>query len=243
MADEKNVEELKVEQDDLLKKLDDSGYDWNKHPHVLGIIKDNQSERKSRQDADSEIERLRGVNVTLTEELAAKPEPKKDNELDENAYLTVGEAKKLLAQASEEKKSEDTKKQQADLQIKFSKSEATAKVEFTTEKMGEGLDYSSVLKGYGRMVQKNPAYHQVMLSAENPSKQAYEIGLLDPEIAKLVEASKNVKLLDKMKGSDIPKGGGAGGLNIDDKNYEQLLNMPMPDLMKSLKAEEDAAVK
>jgi len=246
MADEeddtKTVEELEKEQEALLKRLDDTDYDWNKNPHIAGMIKDNQAERKSRQSAETELERLREENTMLSEELATKKSSSDNDTVDDindDEYLTVAQAKKLLGKASEEFRNKDSETQKRELMQKLSDSEIKAKEEFTAKKCGEGLDYLSVLEGYKRMIAQNPAYQQVMLNAKNPAKQAYEIGLLDAEISKKAEASKNAKFLNKMKtGGHIPKGSGGGGAGLTDKSYDELLNTPTSEIMKSLREEE-----
>ena len=245
MADEeedtKTVEELEKEQDELLKRLDDADYDWNKNPHIAGMIKDNQAERKSRQSAETELEKLREENAMLSEELTTKKNSSDDtvDGVKDDEYLTVGQAKKLLGKASEEFQSKSSESQRKELMEKLADSEIKAKEEFTTKKYGEGLDYLSVLEGYKRIIAQNPAYQQVMLNAKNPAKQAYEIGLLDAEISKKAEAFKNAKFLDKMKTSGhIPKGSGGGGVGLTDKSYDELLNTPASEIMKSLREEE-----
>lgn len=244
---EKNVDENKRndEQKDLMAKLEATGYKYEDDDRYKGMIKDLQSERTSRHLADEELARLREENEMLSEEIAGKEktstsegfmEGKSDDE-----YLTVADAKQLLKNSVETAGKADKKQQQIQLQQRMLESEETAKDKYSVEKVGEGLDYMSVLEGFKRVAAKNPAYKQVMLNSRNPAEEAYRIGLIDPEISARATASNNSKVLAKMKsgGGGLPKGNaGSGGGGLDNMGIEELLGVDESEIMKSIRDDE-----
>jgi len=237
------LDEAKEKQQELIKQLGEAGWKLEEDERFKGLLRDVQSERKSRQTAEEALREVREENQMLTEELAGKTDEtghEDDNGAeDEGEYLTVGRAKKLLAKTLEEGKVAETEEKQQALAQRFAESEEKAKEEFTTEKMGEGLDYSTVLKeGYKKMVAHNPGYQQVVKNSRDPAREAYQIGLLEPEIAKRLDAQKNTKLLASMRVGGGPKGA-IETASLEQQDYETLINTPDSELMKSLKADEE----
>lgn len=240
--EEKKVEELKAEQTKLLEELKEKGWKPEDTPEFKGLLSDKTSETKRRQSLEEDNQRLNEQLDLLIKEKGTSPseEDELKGKSDED-YITVGDAKKLLKGAMDEGKTVEAKKQQATLQNKLATSEEKAKAELTVEKVGKGLDYSSVLEGYKRMIAKNPGRQQAVFNSDDPAMEAYRIGLRDPEIAKLVDAKKNAKLLDDLtkKGGGTPKVSGGGGISLEEKSYEELLAMEKTDLEKSLRADEE----
>ncbi|MBA3051877.1 hypothetical protein FP828_03560 [bacterium] len=229
---------------ELFEKLAETGYRVEDDERFKGLIADNQKERNARHSADEELARLREENGMLSEELAGKKNPNSGGTLEgksDDELLTVGAVKNLLKQASEQTEEYDKKQRQAEFTRKMRDSEEAAKEKFTVAKVGEGLDFMSVLEGWKRIVAKNPGYAAVINNSKNPAEEAYKIGLTDPEIAQRVANSTNSQLLAKMKtgGSGfIPKGGVKSGGALEDLSQTELMAMDTSELEKSIREDE-----
>jgi len=234
--------ELLEKQQDILKSLEETGYRFDEHPQFKGVIKDMQHERQTRQTAEDRVAQLQEENRVLTEELAnqdTKPEKEEENE-NPDALLTRAEAKKLLDKALSQgqKASEQEKKQAHDKRL-FASEEEARKM-FSAEKVGEGMDYDTVIKdGYVKMLKKNPAYHQVVVASDNPAAEAYRIGLLEESFAKKLDENKTKEVLSKIKtggAAGIPKTSIAAFSEKSD--YEDMLKKSPAELERELREEE-----
>ena len=237
---EQQVEIQQQKQKELLNELKGTGFKIEDTDEFKGIIGNLQKERQSKQEIEEQLAELRDQNAALSNQISKLADRGDEDPLkgkDPDDYLSVKEAKKLLDSTLKQVESREKQQKQADLYKRFADSEQKAVKEYTAEKMGEGLDYKSVLEGYKRVIRRNPKYQEVMINADEPALEAYRIGLLDPEIQERVEAAKSAKVLDKMKNSGrVPKGAGSlkdDGPIIDD-DYEALLNKSDTELMRTL---------
>lgn len=241
---EKSAEDLEMEKQQivLLEDLKKTGWKPESLPEFQGIIKDMQSERQSKQLTEDRLISLEGEKKLLSDELASKKD-KEDDEFEgrnDDEVLTIAEAKKMLQKGLQQVKGNDAERQKADMHQRLISSEEAAVKELTTEKMGEGLDYLSVIKnGYSKMVKKNPKYQEVMINSQDPAKSAYEIGLMDESIREIVEKQKNITILDNLKkaGKVVPKGGGSitEYAAVEEDDFNKIIEMPESELMKVLK--------
>ena len=87
-----------------------------------------------------------------------------------------------------EKDKKESKKEQREAFI--DKSFEKARDTMTEAKMGKGLDFDTVWAACQKVIAKEPGYKAVISTSKNPGAKAYEIGLLDPEIAKLSALQK-----------------------------------------------------
>lgn len=227
------IKGLSEEQTGLVKKLEESGFDWNKHPSIEGMIKDSQKERDLRHNVEDQIQKLRDENELLQNELAdvnkEEPENKGETELEKLAdgdFITAKQAKDMLEKAAKKGEVAMEEQEKVNLKSHLSKSEIATKEIFTAEKVGEGLDYETVIEqGWKPAVKKNPGLAQAMIRAEKPAEFAYLHGLQQPIFKSLVDEKRNQKLVEELnKNPGSPKGG--GGVpegSIVDSNFEALL--------------------
>lgn len=129
--------------------------------------------------------------------------------------------------------------QQTSVDRQVASAEERARKEFTAEKMGDGLDFDTVLDAFKTMIAKNPAYLQVALNSADPAKEAYELAVsLHPEIRKRVKAAENARLLEEMnknnRGPRTPRGGGGSQApeQVDRNTFEALVALPESELLK-----------
>jgi len=160
-----------------------------------GLLADKQGEVRSRQQTQAELAVAKAEVNSLTARIKALETAPK-NETIENPDNVVTRAE-MIAELKKQKK-ELTEGYEADKQnmtnkqkeAAVDKSFAKAKEKMTEEKMGKGLDFDSVWEAAKRQIEENPGYKAVILNDKNPGEKAYEIGLLDPVIAKRVALDK-----------------------------------------------------
>jgi len=160
-----------------------------------GLLTDKQNEVRNRQQTQAELAVAKAEMSSLTARIKALETAPK-NETIENPDNVVTRAE-MIAELKKQKK-ELTEGYEADKQnmtnkqkeAAVDKSFAKAKEKMTEEKMGKGLDFDSVWEAAKRQIEENPGYKAVILNDKNPGEKAYEIGLLDPVIAKRVALDK-----------------------------------------------------
>jgi len=160
-----------------------------------GLLADKQGEVRSRQQTQAELAVAKAEVNSLTARIKALETAPK-NETIENPDNVVTRAE-MIAELKKQKK-ELTEGYEADKQnmtnkqkeAAVDKSFAKAKEKMTEDKMGKGLDFDSVWEAAKRQIEENPGYKAVILNDKNPGEKAYEIGLLDPVIAKRVALDK-----------------------------------------------------
>jgi len=193
-----------------------------------GLLADKQTETGRRQALEEENTRLR------EQALEKEPSRKKDEEVvEDDDLMTVAQFNKLLD--AREKRSKETarKAKEAEVNQKFVDSEQKAKDDFTSEKMGAGLDFSSVLEaGKANLTDGDRLNIQ---SAPNPAKEAYDACIRrTASLQKLQKTAQNSSFLAELnnKGGGSPRGGGAagvGGEGTQDDSYESVLNSKASD--------------
>ena len=164
-----------------------------------GLLADKQGEVRSRQQTQVELAAAKTELGSLSEKIKALENAPKE-EVIENGDDVVTK-KDLIAQLKKQRKEltdgyeadkkndkENATKKQKEAAV--DKSFAKAKKSLTEEKMGKGLDFDSVWEGAKRYLKDNPSYKAVIVGSENPGEKAYEIGMLDPVIAKRVALDK-----------------------------------------------------
>lgn len=179
-------------------------------------------------------------NARIKAELDAKARTENEKDEEPDTLVTVAELnRRMEAKIAQLKKDAETQRMQEDAVVikqRLAESEEKARASLTADKMGTGLDYDSVFAACQRQIQVNPAYAQVILSAKDPARQAYDIGLLDPSIQTLREARQMELTLSKIKdGGSPPKVGGGGNAPAPipgDLSMEELLNLSPAELEK-----------
>lgn len=247
----KTMEELELERkqeekDALLAKLKETGYKIEDSAEMKGIIKDMQTERKSRQEIEDRLLEMRDQNTVLAEKVNSINNKTDEDPLagmSDDDLVSAKQVRDILSKSLKSIKGDEQKRDQNALRDKFFNSEQKAKTEFTADKMGEGLDYLSVMKGYQRMLKINPRYQDVMLSSSNPAAEAYKIGLMDSDIQAISSTAKGSKLLDNLNvGGGVPRGAGANNDRdtVADEDIEILLKMSDEQLMANIEKLESA---
>ena len=158
-----------------------------------GLMADKQTETGRRQTLEEE-------NARLREEMTAaqKAETNDDtNMADGDDLLTVSQLNKLLD--DREKKAQVTaqKAKEAEVSRKFVESEQKAKDELTADKVGAGLDFSSVLEaGKANLTDGDRLNIQ---SVPNPAKEAYDACIRrTPSLQKLQKTAQNSSFIAEL---------------------------------------------
>jgi len=160
-----------------------------------GLLNDKQNEVRSRQQSQAELAIAKAEVGSLTERIKAlESAPKHEEITDPDNVVTRAEMiaelkkqrKELTDEYAKDKQNMSKKEKEAAVDASFAK----AKEKMTEEKMGKGLDFDSVWEGTKRYLKDNPSYRVVITGDKNPGEKAYEIGLLDPVIAKRVALDK-----------------------------------------------------
>jgi len=217
-------------------KLPD-GFDIMQTKEAKGLVKDVQAERQRRQQLEEQIGSLQQQLTDLNLQLAdrAKSKEDTDDELDDDDVLTVAEARKLFAKVREQDKAQVQKNEQEALSRRYMESEETARAELTAEKMGEGLDYDTVLREGGSHLTKGDKIN--INNSPDPAREAYECCLRrSPMLRKRSEAVRNARLVDKLKEGSTPKGSGGGDVSELGAEYDRFMSMPEAELEKQLRA-------
>jgi len=158
-----------------------------------GLLGDKQNETRARQDAQAEAANLR---IQIAELRATKASTVEEDTGDPEDVATLAAVNKKLANLEKKLLGMYTKEKDEQSTVKrtklIEKSFKAATDKYTEEKAGKGLTFDEVNEGTKRMIEKNKVYRDLILSDENPGEKAYEVGLLDPIIAKRHETYKKV---------------------------------------------------
>jgi len=205
-----------------------------KTPHFRKMAYALQEERRHERDQRIAIEQ---ENLRLKQESITKAEAV--NTEDADTLLTIGEFNKRVdAKVAALAKEAETKRVQDEgnaIQQRMNEADAKGRAEFTEAKMGKGLDYDSVFKATERFIAENPGYASVIMQAKNPEKEAYRIGLLDPQMQALREIQLREATLVKIKTGGLPPKVGGGNDKAGeetDLTFEELINLPPAELEK-----------
>ena len=160
-----------------------------------GLLTDKQNEVRNRQQTQAELAIARAEVNSLTERIKElQTSPKNETIENPDNVVTraemIAELKKQRKELEEGYEADKKKMTQKEKEAAVDKSFLKAKEKMTEEKMGKGLDFDSVWEAAKREIEKNPGYKAVILNDKNPGEKAYEIGLLDPIIAKRVALDK-----------------------------------------------------
>ena len=160
-----------------------------------GLLADKQGEVRSRQQTQAELAVAKAEVNSLTARIKAlETAPKNETIENPDNVVTraemIAELKKQRKELLEEHEADKKKMTQKEKEEAVDKSFLKAKEKMTEAKMGKGLDFDSVWEATQRQIKDNPGYKAVILNDKNPGEKAYEIGLLDPIIAKRVALDK-----------------------------------------------------
>jgi len=160
-----------------------------------GLLTDKQNEVRNRQQTQAELAVAKAEMGSLTARIKAlETAPKNETIENPDNVVTraemIAELKKQRKELLEEHEADKKKMTQKEKEEAVDKSFLKAKEKMTEAKMGKGLDFDSVWEATQRQIKDNPGYKAVILNDKNPGEKAYEIGLLDPIIAKRVALDK-----------------------------------------------------
>ena len=207
-----------------------------------GLLGDKQNEVKARQQAQADLAATKKDIDSLTHKIKEMEAAKKDTG-DPEDVVTVA----MLRKEREELKKElldlhtkgETEKTQAQKDKLFEKSLKKAKEKYTEEKAGKGLSFDEVSEGTSRMVKENKVYGELIFNDPDPAERAYQVGLLDPIIAKRHETYKKtlpaegVTSKEGLKGTTVP--GNYYSQEMVKKMSEAQIKEHYPEIQESMK--------
>ena len=207
-----------------------------------GLLGDKQNEVKARQQAQADLAATKKDIDSLTHKIKEMEAAKKDTG-DPEDVVTVA----MLRKEREELKKElldlhtkgETEKTQAQKDKLFEKSLKKAKEKYTEEKAGKGLSFDEVSEGTSRMVKENKVYGELIFNDPDPAERAYQVGLLDPIVAKRYETYKKtlppegVTSKEGLKGTTVP--GNYYSQEMVKKMSEPQIKEHYPEIQESMK--------
>jgi len=202
-----------------------------------GLLADKQTETGRRQALEEEIARLR---EQIVERDSITNTDKGEESLEDDDLLTVSQFNKLLEEREQKAQERARKLKEAEVNQRFLESEQKAKEELTADKMGAGLDFSSVLEaGKANLTEGDRLNIQ---SSANPAREAYDACIRrTPSLQKLQKTAQNSSFLAELnKGGGSPRGGGGAAVRPGDKEndtYESILKSSADDseILQALK--------
>jgi len=185
-----------------------------------GLLGDKQNETRARQEAQAEAVIYKTQLADLQAQLAKKEavDTRDPEDVVTVAMLKkeIADLKSLYTKTETEKEAKQTKAEQEKAKAKreklLEKSLKDAREKYTKEKVGKGLSFDEVSEGTTRMVEKNKVYGELIFNDSDPAEKAYEVGLLDPVIAKRYETYKKTlppeppANKDGLTGTTVPGG-------------------------------------
>ena len=211
VATEKKTDEVKTYSEDQFK----------------GLLADKQSEVKKRQAIETELAELKARSAGTGKTGQAQTPPTGKTEDDsEDAPLTVGQFKKMIA----EEKERDANKAFDALEAETS---VEAKAKFTAETAGEGLDYDSVIsQGQANLSEGDKL---AIRQSKNPAAEKYRRCIFNtPELSEKAEAVRTAKLLENVKLKGRVPGTGSVGSKATVDNVSAMTEERLDQLAESL---------
>ena len=219
-----------------------------------GLIKDTQSEREKRHQAEyenamskSQIEKLTKTVEELTSKINEKAEPIADTlkfEGKDEDYVTIKDAKANFQNFEKGaldvfKKAQKVAKeidQQEKVMEKFHASCGQAIQKYSRLK-DVGLDFDTVYKAAVRLIGRNKYEEQAILHSDNPGERLYKKGCEDPDIKAKLDLEENQELLKDMESRKVDKTSLTGGTKIKNDEFftpQEVSNMTPSEAQKNL---------
>ena len=227
-----------------------------------GLIKDTQSERTKRQDAEFNLDSSRREIESLKKTIAdskAKADEKIELTSDklqfegkDEDYATVKDVKlgfKSLEQNATAtfKKAQKVAKdlaEQARLKDRFDES-CQKQIEKYIKLQPIGLDFETVYKTAIRRIGRNRHEELAILHDKNPGARLYKMGCEDPDIKAKLDLEENQELLKSMENRKVDKSSLTGGVKVKSDEFftpQEIINMTpleakdnLPKIEKSMK--------
>lgn len=181
------AEEVKETTETIIEEKLYSEKEWK------GLLGDKQNETRARQEAQAEMANLR---IQIAELKAQKASTVEEDTGDPEDVATNAAVDKKIAKLENKLTgmytTRETAKEKAEREKFIEKSWKAASEKYAKEKVDKGLSFDEVNEGTSRMIAENVKYRDLILNDKNPGEKAYEIGLLDPIIAKRKETYKKV---------------------------------------------------
>ncbi|MCJ7790522.1 MAG: hypothetical protein MUP69_10195 [Candidatus Atribacteria bacterium] len=179
-----------------------------------GLLGDKQNETRARQEAQAKVAQYELRLAELQSKLEQKASTVEEGDPEDVATIAVLNKKiaNLESKLTGMYTKNETDKTTTEKNKLIEKSFEAASRKYTEEKAGKGLTFDEVNEGTKRMIEKNKIYRELILEDENPGEKAYEVGLLDPIIAKRKETYKKtlppegVTSKEGLTGTTVPGG-------------------------------------
>ena len=198
-----------------------------------GVIKDLQSERSSRQQAQFDLDASRRELESLkktVEGLQKKPTDLASEKLqfegEDDDFAKVKDVKLGFKSLEKEATATFKKAQEA---AKAAATQEMAKEKFdqscldATTKYGNrasiGLDFRTVYQAAIRLIGRNKYEELAIFHSKNPGERLYKKGCEDPEIKAKLDLEENQELLKNMDSRKVDKDSLTGGTKIPNEFY------------------------
>lgn len=222
-------ETMEVEEAEVESPVIPEDADISQTKQWRGVMGDLQNERSARRD-------LQERNRVLEEQMAEQKinaDALDDGEDDE--LLTRAQMKQMMAQERELAAKDAAKTQKADQDKRWLDFESQARKDLNAKKMGEGLDFDTVISEGSANLRKGDWVN--IQESLNPAREAYDLCVLRTDKLKQKQLSiNNSRVLSEIdkKGSQATRGGSGGSVGVIDQTFEKLTQLPESELAKLL---------
>ena len=199
-----------------------------------GVIKDLQSERNSRQQAqfslDASKRELESLRKTIEELKNSKPiefaSDKLEFEGKDEDYATVKDVRKGFKSVEKEsaerfkvaQKAAKVAAEQEIAQQNFDESCGLAEIKYS-KLASVGLDFQTVYGVALKRIGRNTYEQAAIFHSKNPGERLYKIGCEDPEIKMKLDLEENQELLQSMETRKVDKEILTGGIKIKSNEF------------------------
>lgn len=212
----------------------------DKEKAIKGILADLQKERGEKRELKDRLEEMESRMQNLTSALEKAGNKEEGLEVNDEDYLNVKTARKLLEREVKSMRDE-MGNYITHLESKFiAATEKETASKYSSEKVGEELSYDKVIEeGLKPLLKESPELKIAIRRSANPSEAAYKLGLTHPKFTELLATKKAQEVVDKLT-KEKPKtggggGGSAGGFSLKDASVDDLLKLSDEELDKLAK--------
>jgi len=218
-----------------------------------GVIKDLQSERTNRQNAQFDLDQSRRENESLKKRVADLEKSNKPTELvsdklefggEDDEPATVKEVKQGFKHIEKEAKAsfkaaQETAKAAAEHEIaqeKYDESLRLAEIKYS-KLANIGLDFRTVYNAALKRIGNNRYEQVAIFHSKNPGERLYAEGSKNPEIKMKLDLEENQELLQSMETRKVDKEILTGGIKVKSDEFftpQEVSNMSTQEAMENM---------
>jgi len=217
-----------------------------------GIIKDLQSERSNRQQAQFELDasrrELESLKKTVEELKNSKPTELISDKLEfegkDEDYATVKDVRKgfksveqgATATFKEAQKAAKAAAAHELAQENFDESCRLAEIKYS-KLASVGLDFQTVYRVALKRIGRNAYEQAAIFHSKNPGERIYKLGCEDPEIKMKLDLEENQELLQSMETRKVDKEILTGGIKVKSDEFftpQEVKDMPPLEAAKNM---------